>query len=157
MPVVIRRATELDAARVAELSVALAEQHVGYDAARFARLITRDGAERFYGGQTTSPDAAVLVAVLDDNVVGFVYMQYEPVLYAELAVKVAWLHDIFVEESDRRSDIGKKLLDAVADEARGFGATKVLLSVAAKNNGAKAFFKRSGFYTTMHEMMLVLD
>jgi GNAT superfamily N-acetyltransferase len=94
---------------------------------------------------------------MDGEVVGFAYMQYEPVLYAELAVKVACLHDIFVEESERRQEIGKMLLDAVANEARGFGATKVLLSVAAKNEGAKAFFERSGFYPTMHEMMLVLD
>jgi len=157
MPVTVRRATKKDAARVAELSVALAEQHVGYDTARFARLITRDGAERFYGGQAEAPDAVVLVAERDGEVVGFAYMQYEPVLYAELALKVACLHDIFVDENERRSDIGKKLLETAADEARGFGATKVLLSVATQNDGAKAFFESVGFYTTMHEMMCLLD
>lgn len=156
MPVV-RRAKERDATKVAELSLALAEQHLSYDPTRFARLITRTGAEKFYRDRMQAEDAAILVAELDGEVVGFAYLQYEPTLYAELAVKVAWLHDIFIEERERRRDIGKKLLDAAAIEARRLGATKILLSVAAKNAGAKAFFERIGFYTTMHEMMLVLD
>lgn len=157
MPVAVRRATKQDAAKVAEFSIALAEQHLSYDPARFARLITREGGERFYARQSESQDAAVLVAELDGNIVGFAYLQYEPVLYAEFAVKAAWLHDIFVDELVRGRNIGKRLLDAVAAEAKSLGANKVLLSVAAKNTMAQGFFEKQGFRTTMHEMMLEIS
>ena len=35
-----------------------------------------------------------LIIELDGEIIGFAYLHYEPVLYAELAVKAAWLHDI---------------------------------------------------------------
>src|SRR2546429_37614 len=101
MAVKVRRATKQDAAKIADFSVALAEQHVEYDSTRFSGLITRDGAARFYGSQAESDDAAVLVAELDGEIIGFAYLHYEPVLYAELAVKAAWLHDIYVAKAAR--------------------------------------------------------
>lgn len=150
----VRKATKEDAGKIAEFSVALAEQHYGYDQVRFTRLMTRDGAAAFYGGRTDAENAAVLVAEIDGQIVGFAYTEYEPVLYAELATKVAWLHDIYVERAARNSGAGRALLEAVKTEAKRSGANKVLLSVSDKNSNAKEFFERNGFRTTMHEMML---
>ena len=157
MAVVVRRATREDAKKIAEFSVALAEQHYGYDQVRFTRLITQDGAVAYYGGRTDSENAAVLVAEIDGRVVGFAYMEYEPVLYAELATEVAWLHDIYVEPNAQGSGAGRELLDAIKSEAQRLGANKVLLSVSVKNESAQQFFERSGFRTTMHEMMLAIE
>ena len=157
MAVVVRRATKKDAGKIAEFSVALAEQHYGYDQARFSRLITLEGAAEYYGGRTEAENAAVLLAELEGRIVGFAYMEYEPVLYAELATKVAWLHDIYVEPDARDSGAGRKLIEAVAEQADRQGAKKVLLSVAVKNEKAQEFFERSGFRTTMYEMMLPVD
>ena len=154
--VVVRRATRDDAFRIAEFAFALAEQHVGYDPVRFSRLITREGAETFYGGRTEAENAAVFVAETGDRVVGFAYVEYEPVLYAELATKVAWLHDIYIEPDSRSAGAGRSLIKAVTNEASRIGANKVLLSVAAKNAGSREFFERSGFRVTMFEMMLDL-
>ena len=157
MAVVVRRATVDDARRIAEYAVALAEQHYGYDQVRFTRLITVEGAAAFYEGRTEAENAAVFVAEIEGRVAGFAYMEYEPVIYAELATKVAWLHDIYIEPEARNSGAGRELLDAVKDEARRQGANKVLLSVAEKNENAQRFFEQYGYRQTMREMMLEIE
>ena len=157
MAVAVRRATREDATKIAEFSVALAEQHYFYDQVRFTRLITRKGAASYYGGRSEAESAAVLVAEIAGRIVGFAYMEYEPVLYAELATKVAWLHDIFVDPDARTSGAGHALLDAVAAEARRQGANKVLLSVAEKNENAQRFFEQYGYRQTMREMMFAIE
>jgi ribosomal protein S18 acetylase RimI-like enzyme len=157
MAVVVRKATGDDAGKIAEFSVALAEQHYGYDQLRFSRLITTDGAAAYYGSRIEAESAAVLVAEIDGRLVGFAYMEYEPVLYAELATKVAWLHDIYVEPDAQGSGAGRELLDAIQSEARKKGAEKVLLSVAEKNDNSQRFFEKYGFRQTMREMMLAIE
>jgi GNAT superfamily N-acetyltransferase len=156
MTVVVRRATRDDADIIADYAMKLVEQHQAYDPVRFARLADADGMKWFYGGQTDARNAVVLVAELDGRVVGFAYVTYEDKNYAELAVSAAHLHDIYVGSDARRSGAGQKLIEAAVEAAKGFGATKLMLSVAAKNPTAKKFFEHAGFETTMHEMMLVV-
>ena len=153
----IRRATKADGGRIAEFAVALAEQHYNYDPVRFTRLITVEGAAAFYGNRTEAENGAIFLAEIDGSVVGFAYVEYEPVIYAELATKVAWLHDIYIEPEAQGLGAGHELIGAVRDEAKRQGANKVLLSVSVKNENAQLFFERSGFRTTMHEMMLAIE
>ena len=152
----VRRATRDDAAKIAEFAIALAEQHTGYDPSRFTRVITTDGAEWFYGSRNETDNAVVLVAELDGETIGFAYMTYEPVLYSELATKVAWLDDIYVVPEARGTSAGHVLLEEAKKEAIRFGANKILLTVAQKNAVGQQFFERNGFHTTMLEMMLPL-
>lgn len=156
MSMTVRRARRGDEDRIAEFAMKLVEQHVGYDELRFARIATLEGMAWFYGGQTEVENAAVFVAEVEEKVVGFAYVAYEEKNYAELAVASAWLHDIYVEEDFRDSGAGKGLIDAAAAVAREWGASKLMLSVAAKNSAAQRFFEREGFETTMHEMMLAV-
>ncbi len=155
MNIEVRRATKNDAATIATYAMQLVEKHVGYDPNRFSRIGTLEGMTWFYGGQIEAENASVLVAE-SGGIVGFAYMQFEPIIYAELATKVAWLHDIFISSDARAGSVGKKLIEGVVAEAKRFGANKVLLSVAAKNATAQGFFEHAGFETTMHEMMLVV-
>ena len=74
--VLVRKATIDDAAVVAELAMRLIEQHVGYDAARFSRIGSREGMEAFYARQTEAENALLLVAEDEDRIVGFAYMQF---------------------------------------------------------------------------------
>jgi GNAT superfamily N-acetyltransferase len=157
MSLTVRRARSGDENRVAELAMKLVEQHVAYDARRFARIATLDRMAWFYGEQTKAENASVLIAENDGEIVGFAYMQFEPVLYADLATDVLWLHDIYVDALWRANGAGKKLIEAVEAEAKRFGANKVLLSVAAKNTAGEDFFEHAGFRTTMHEMMLIVS
>ena len=156
MAVTVRRATRKDARAVAEFAIKLFAQHRNYDAHRFADISAVEGAERFYGSQTEAPDAAVLVAEFENKVVGFAYLQYEAMDYANLLENAVWLHDIYIEEAARSQNAGKLLIEKSIAGARELGADKLMLSVAAKNEIARKFFERRGFRETMVEMMLDL-
>jgi GNAT superfamily N-acetyltransferase len=153
MAVTVRRATKADAAKVAEFATALAKLHAEWDAKRFTQIIG-EGAAWYYGERAEAENAAVFVAEIDGKTIGFAYMEYEAILYAELATNVAWLHDIYIEPDSRDLGAGKALIAAVKDEGKRLGANKVLLSVAVANEHGQHLFERSGFRTTMFEMML---
>jgi GNAT superfamily N-acetyltransferase len=157
MTVTVRRATAKDARAVAEFAIKLFAQHRNYDAHRFADISSVEGAERFYGSQTEATDAAVLVAEFENKVVGFAYLQYEAMDYANLLETAVWLHDIYIDEAARVQNAGKLLIEKSIEVARDLGADKLMLSVAAKNEFARQFFERRGFRETMVEMMLNLN
>jgi GNAT superfamily N-acetyltransferase len=156
MAVTVRRATKEDARRVAELAVKLARQHEGYDARRFARLYTEADAEWYYGSRNETGDEVVLVAEIDNELTGFAYVQYEAKNYPGLLENAAYLHDIYVTETARGTGAGRLLIEKSIEIAKEFGADKLMLSVAAKNEIAQRFFERRGFRETMVEMMLDL-
>lgn len=156
MSVTVRRATRKDARTVAEMAIKLALQHVGYDSRRFSELAPLEQAEWYYGNQTETDDAAILVAEIENEIVGFAYIQYEARDYANLLEAAAWLHDIYISEAARRQAAGKLLIEKSIEAAKELGADKLMLSVAAKNELARGFFERSGFKETMVEMMLDL-
>jgi GNAT superfamily N-acetyltransferase len=155
MTVTVRHATRADAEAIAGFAVALFELHSKWDPRRFSQIATTEGAARFYGDRSEA--GSVLVAEVEGRTAGFVYFEYEETLYAELAKRTIWLHDIYVGADDRGKGAGRELLKAVALEAKRLGANKVLLTVAVRNDEGRRFFERIGFETTMHEMMLVVD
>src|SRR5688500_18761397 len=122
MSVTIRRAVKGDAQAVAALALKLVMQHQEYDPVRFSRLGDLEGMAQFYGSQTEVEDAAVFVAEVDAKIVGFAFVQYEDRNYAGLLRTAAWLHDIYIEESARRAQIGKQMIEAATEAAKGFGA-----------------------------------
>lgn len=154
MAVVVREATRDDAETVARFAMLLSEQHREYDAERFISLSNAEGAKSYYGSQTEAEDAVILLAEDEGNAVGFAYIQYDAINYADLLTSAAWLHDIYVEESARGLGTGQKLIEAAAKAAKKLGADKLMLHVAAKNALGMEFFERHGFRTTMLEMML---
>lgn len=156
MSVTVRRATRKDARKVAEMAIKLAFEHVSYDSRRFSELAPLEQAQQYYGSQTETSDAAVLVAQLEDEIVGFAYIQFEAKDYANLLETAAWLHDIYITEAARGKNVGKLLIERSIEAAKELGADKLMLSVAAKNEFAKEFFERNGFRETMVEMMLDL-
>jgi GNAT superfamily N-acetyltransferase len=157
MSVVVRRAQVEDAATVAEMALKLFAQHRDYDPERFADLSHLKGAERFYGSRMSAADAAVLVAETDGKVVGFAYMQYEELDYVQLLENAAWLHDLYVDEAARGTGAGKALIAAAKDAGIAFGADKLVLTVAARNEHAREFFTRTGLRETMVEMTIGLN
>lgn len=156
MSAVIRRARVGDEIRVAELLSKLVRQHVDYDPDRFSDFVTLQGAAEFYKSRFDVRDAAVLVAEVEDRIVGFAYIEFEKLDYENLLENAAWLHDIFVERDERSEGLGKRLLNAAAEAAKEIGAEKLLLTVAAKNTIAQDFFENAGFRQTMLEMTLNL-
>ena len=153
----MRTATRADARIIAGFAIALSEQHRDYDKERFFALGNIDGAERFYGDQTESAGARILIAEDGDRPVGFAYIQYEAVNYADLIESAAWLHDLYLEKSARGSGAGRKLVVESIKAAEVLGANKLMLHVAARNQLGQEFFERYGFRTTMLEMMLKIE
>lgn len=135
----------------------LVDQHVAYDADRFDRIATVEGMTWFYAGQTEAENAAVIVAELDEAIVGFAYLAYEEKNYADLAVTVTSLHDIYVDDAARDSGAGRAMIDESIAIAKQFGSSKLLLHVAVKNFAASKFFEKCGFRPTMTEMTLTLS
>jgi len=156
MSIEIRRATPADAHKIAEFALLLFAQHREYDPERFADLADVDGAAAFYGSRTTDREAAVLIAADGDKAVGYAYLQYEAANYADLMVNAVMLHDIYLDPDYRGVGAGKALMAAVTNAARELGADKVVLHVAAQNAAGQEFFERTGFRTSMYEMMLKL-
>lgn len=101
-------------------------------------------------------DAAVLVAEFDYGIVGFAYVQYEAVNFADLLESAAWLHDIYIDKAARNAGVGKQLVEAAAEAGKKLGATKLMLHVAERNSPGREFFERVGFRTTMLEMMIAI-
>lgn len=157
MSVKVRRATKKDARTVAEYALKLFAQHREYDARRFAEISSIEGATKFYASQTEARDAAVLVAEFENKIIGFAYVQYEALDYANLLENTAWLHDIYIDEETRGQSAGKLLIEKSIEIAKALGADKLILSVAAKNEFAKKFFECRGFKETMIEMMFDLS
>lgn len=156
MSVTVRRANLEDARTIAELSLKLVVQHRDYDQRRFTQLASLEQVEWFYGKQTSASDATVLVAELEEKIVGFAYIEFEAKDYANLLENAAWLHDIYIDETTRGNSAGKLLIEKSMQAAAELGADKLMLSVAAKNEYAREFFERNGFRETMVEMMLDL-
>jgi GNAT superfamily N-acetyltransferase len=157
MSVVVRSARPEHAAAIAEFALKLFAQHHDYDPERFAELSDVSGAERYYASRAEAKNAAVLVALLDERVVGFAYLEYEKLDYANLLENAAWLHDLYVDEAARETGAGKALIHAAKDTGKMLGADKLVLTVAAKNEYARTFFTRTGFRETMVEMTIGLN
>jgi len=157
MPVEVRDAVAGDELRVAGLLIKLVNQHVQYDPGRFADFVTEEGAAAFYLSRFNAPDARVLVAEADGELIGFAYLEFEERNYEELVDRGVWLHDIFVEKEFRSAGAGKALMQASIAAATELGGTKLLLATAARNTAGKGFFEHFGFRPTMIEMTLDLD
>lgn len=157
MTVAVRRARPEDAAIIAKFALKLFAQHREYDPERFADLSNVAGAERFYAGRSNADEAAVLIAEIDERVIGFAYLEFEQLDYANLLENAAWLHDLYVDETARGTGAGRALIDRAIKEANSLGADKVVLHVAAKNEHASAFFKKAGLRETMVEMTVGLN
>lgn len=152
--VTVRRARKEDAEAIARFALGLFAQHRAYDPERFAELGNLEGAARYYNSRAEADDAAVLVAELEGRVVGFAYLEYERMDYANLLENAVWLHDLYVDDSTRGTGAGKMLMQAAVDFGTHMGAGAVVLTVASQNTQAQDFFRRIGFRDTMVEMTL---
>jgi GNAT superfamily N-acetyltransferase len=135
----IRWSTENDAALIVHFIRALAI----YEKAPVENVrITEADVRRDAFGPSPSRRFEVLIAEIDRKPVGFAlffpnYSTWEgkPGLYIE---------DIFVEESARKSGIGRMLIAAVAKIAQSRGCARIDLAVLDWNP-ARGFYNRLGF------------
>jgi len=70
---------------------------------------------------------------------------------------VAWLYDIFVEESERGRGVGRAMMDRFEAEARAGGYRRVELNVFGDNPTAKHLYDSMGYVEMTRQMGKDLD
>ena len=88
------------------------------------------------------PESDVLLAVDGGSIVGLasVYADFLSIRYG----KRCWLQDLVVRQDRRARGVGKLLLDAATDWARGQGCTHLELSSGIGRLDAHRFYLRAG-------------
>lgn len=152
--VAIRAAVPADVPALGRLGDLLVRLHNNFDPARFIPSAPRT--EQAYGSFLASrlrePDAIVLVAERDGEVLGYTYAGLEGPDYMVLRGPAGVLHDILVDPAHRGQGIGRLLLEAALKALEARGAPRVVLSTADRNEGAQRMFAAAGFRRTMVEM-----
>ncbi len=149
----IRPAQPADLPRVAQLAARLVAQHHAFDALRFFQPERVEEGYAWWFGKELSRDGVVLlVAEVDDEIVGYVYARIEERDWNALLDACGALHDIYVDEAQRRHGVATGLARAALDALARKGAPRVVLHTAAANEGAHRFFEKLGFRRTMIEM-----
>jgi ribosomal protein S18 acetylase RimI-like enzyme len=158
MPIV-RPAAPADIPTIGRLGALLVATHHDFDARRFmaATRHTASGYASFLGSQLEAPNVVVLVAVQDDQVVGYTYAGAEGRDWMALRGPAGVLYDIIVDPERRRHGVGRMLLDATVAALKSLGATQLVLSTAQQNVAAQRLFASAGFRPTMIEMTRDLD
>ena len=153
-PFLIRRATQDDAPALGRLGALLLRAHYGFDQQRFMApgANPEAGYGAFLRSQLADVDVAVFVAEREGVVIGYVYAGLEPRSWKELREACGFIHDVAVEEADRRLGVASALVEAAAEWLKGRGAPRVVLWTAAPNDAAQRLFERLGFRRTMIEM-----
>ena len=150
----IRPAVRADLPAVGRLGALLVRTHHELDPERFipATPRTADGYAGFLGTQLDNPDAVVLVAEREDEVIGYAYAGVEGHDWMALRGPAGVLHDLVVDPAERGRGVARMLLEAAVAWLRERGAPRVVLSTAERNEPAQRLFARAGFRRTMVEM-----
>ena len=101
----------------------------------------------------SNPYHKIIVAVLDDNIVGTVTVLVEPKIIHDLS-KVAHIEDVVVDSNYRMHGIGRMLMDKSIEISKDFGCYKIILDCSTKNS---EFYKKFGFVIKESQMAYYLD
>ena len=151
---VVRRATRAGLPVLGRLGAQLMRLHYEFDRRRFVAPAgdSEAGYAHFLGTQLDAHDATVLVAERGGVVVGYTYAGIEPFSWKELRDTAGYVHDIVVDQAERRTGVARALMEAAIAWVREQGVASVMLGTAASNEGAQRLFEKLGFRRTMIEM-----
>jgi ribosomal protein S18 acetylase RimI-like enzyme len=145
-PLVIRAAVPADRDALVELDIASAVHHAALDPDSY-RVPDREAVASFLDRRGADPDREVLVAVVDEAVVGMVDVTIlespdngsivRPIPTADIGISVL--------EAWRGRGIGRQLMEAADASARARGAQQIVLDMSSSNVGALRFYRRLGY------------
>jgi ribosomal protein S18 acetylase RimI-like enzyme len=149
----VRTMTDADLPAVGRLAGKLVRMHHELDPKRFLHLESPEvGYARYLASELSRDEVVLLVAQMDDAIVGYAYARLEPRSYNELLDACGKLHDVYVDEGARGHGIGDALVREVLARLEKAGAPRVVLLTAVQNEAAQKLFAKLGFRTTMLEM-----
>ncbi len=145
MPATIRRATEADAAAVASVLTAAAEDLTArYGEGPWSHLVTEAAAARAISS------SVVLVALDEGTVVGTLRLTTRKPWaidagYFAPVKRAIYLLDMSVAPSHQRMGVGRQLLAVARDVARGWPGQSLRLDAYDADAGAGGFYARCGY------------
>ncbi len=150
----VRSAVPADLPTLGRLGAHLMRTHYAFDALRFMDPGSEPerGYAWFLGKEMERADVAIFVAERAGKVVGYVYAGVEPVSWKELRAESGYVHDLVVDEPERRGGIATALMREALDWLTQRGLPRAVLWTAEPNLGAQRLFDRLGFRRTMIEM-----
>jgi ribosomal protein S18 acetylase RimI-like enzyme len=151
--VLVKAMEAADLDDVGRMAAALVHYHHGLDPRRFLLVDgVESGYKRYFASQLAEPNTVLLVALRGNRRVGYAYARAEPRDWNALLDVHGALHDIYVEQEERRGGVGGALLAEVKSRLTRAGAPRLVLSTAVQNEPAQRLFERHGFRRTMLEM-----
>jgi ribosomal protein S18 acetylase RimI-like enzyme len=87
----------------------------------------------------------MMVLLAGDGPDGFAQLRYRPWVYSAGPNAHAYLEELYVIPSLRGQGIGRALLEAAMDAARGEGATHMELGTSETDTAARALYDSAGF------------
>jgi ribosomal protein S18 acetylase RimI-like enzyme len=146
MKIIVREATKADAGSISSLNTDVQAAHAS--AVPWFKPA---------GPDTFPPDAVALLLDEPDNLMFIAEVESSPAgyIYAQIidrsetsfnyAYQMIYIHHISVRPTHRRQGVGQALLEAVQTAASNRDIRMISLDVWTFNDGARAFFSRSGF------------
>jgi ribosomal protein S18 acetylase RimI-like enzyme len=149
----VRPARRDDIPAMAGFAAMLVRMHHALDERRFF-LAERveEGYAWWFGREIERDGVFLFVAERDGVLVGYAYGRIEERDWNQLLDAHGALHDLWVEEGERRRGVARALVEAVVAALVARGVPRVVLHTAARNGAAQALFARLGFRPTMVEM-----
>jgi ribosomal protein S18 acetylase RimI-like enzyme len=150
----IRPARPTDIPAILPMVRAICTLHESWDPARYAMLPdVVDRYERWLPQRAVDPRSVLLVAELPGTnasasssrpIVGFLVGEMQGNIPIYTLKEYAFIHDMWVEPSARRSGVGRALVLEAMKQFRAKGATQLRLETAAKNEPARKLFESCG-------------
>ena len=146
--IIIRPATQNDLATLLEFEQGIIKAERPFDPTLKEDPISYYDLEAMIG----SNEAAVLVAIRHDEIVGSGYALVKEAKNYVDHERYAYLGFMFVPEQYRGQGINKKIIEAFKEWAVGMGLREIRLEVYAENTNAIKAYEKTGFTAHMLEM-----
>lgn len=153
MTLSIRPARPADLTVLGQMAGALVRYHHALDADRYLLVAgVEQGYASWFARELANPDAILLVAEDQGELLGYAYGRIEERDWNALLDNSGALHDLYVHPLARRRGVGQQLLSSMIAALEAKGAPRIVLHTAVQNDAAQALFKAHGFRSTMLEM-----
>jgi ribosomal protein S18 acetylase RimI-like enzyme len=151
--VTIRSAMPEDIQRAAALGAEIVRLHHATDPKRFFLVDNiEEGYAWWLGQEVGRPEAVILLAEREGQVVGYTYGVIAERDWGVLLDRHGIIHDLFVVESARRGGVGRALVAAMIRRLEALGAPQIVLHAMVQNEPAQRLAASFGFRPTMLEM-----
>jgi ribosomal protein S18 acetylase RimI-like enzyme len=100
---------------------------------------------RRYLAERIGRDESVVMLAADENGTALGFVQMYPGFSSLAAARTYVLYDLFVDPAARQRGVGRRLMEAAAEEARQRGAVSIVLSTARTNQPAQRLYESLGW------------